>query len=73
MTEGVARVFLCPGCGRPVAAGEDFVDAHEYEDEADFRLHTSGDVGASVTRRFHVEHFRGRIGGRFYELVRHDH
>jgi hypothetical protein len=65
--------FVCPGCGRPVEVGEDYVEAHEYEVEADFRLHTTGDVGIVVTRRFHVEHFRGRIDGRFYELVWHEH
>lgn len=61
---------ICPACGKPVEPGEDYVVALEYEDETGFSLHemrNEAPVGAE--RRFHVEHFRGRLGDRFYALV----
>ena len=66
--EPVAHV--CPGCGRPVEPGEDYVVALEYEDEAGFSLHElRGAAPVGAERRFHVEHFRGRLGDRSYVLV----
>jgi hypothetical protein len=63
-------LYQCPGCGRPVEPGEDYVTAREYELEPDFDLHMpERDVAARAERRFHVEHFRGRIGEYVYELV----
>lgn len=48
----------------------DYVSAREYEVAPDFSLHMKRrDVTARAERRFHVEHFRGRIGHYFYELV----
>jgi hypothetical protein len=36
----------------------------------DFSLHMKGAEGtAGGTRRFHVHHFRGRLGDHVYELV----
>jgi hypothetical protein len=70
MSDHADIVYECPGCGRPVVPGEDYVVAQEYELEADVTLHgTRGDVALGVRRRFHVEHFRGRLGGHYYELV----
>jgi len=61
---------VCPACGRPVEPGEDYVIALEYEDEPGFRLHEMSDhVPVRVERRFHVEHFRGRLGDRLFALV----
>jgi hypothetical protein len=68
MREGA--VHECPGCGMPIAPGEDYVVAREYDVGPDFSLHTGGRVGrGAVERRFHVEHFRGRLGDHFYELI----
>ncbi|HJS50011.1 MAG TPA: hypothetical protein VJ745_06780 [Gaiellaceae bacterium] len=71
MPERSIVVYQCPGCGKPIAPGEDYVAAREYAlAPPDFSLHIRGHHPvASVRRRFHVEHFRGRIGGHFYELV----
>ncbi|MGH3079026.1 MAG: hypothetical protein ACRDPZ_12710 [Gaiellaceae bacterium] len=69
MSDQEAIVHECPGCGRPVEPGEDYVVAQEYELEPDVALHgTKRDVALGVQRRFHVEHFRGRLGDHFYEL-----
>ena len=63
------EVFTCPGCGKSVAAGKDYLVALEYEAEPGFTLHEmSNAVSVTAERRFHVEHFRGRLGGRFYVL-----
>ena len=63
-------VYVCPGCSEPVEPGEEYVVAREYEPEPGFSLHMQG--GATGTeRRFHVGHFRGRLGDHFYELVHH--
>jgi hypothetical protein len=63
-------VYECPGCGRPVEPGEDYVVAREYELEPGFSLHMKSDnLAAGAKRRFHVEHFRGRLGECFYELI----
>jgi hypothetical protein len=70
MSDQAAIVYVCPGCGRPVEPGEDYVVAQEYELEPEVALHgTKRDFGLGVQRRFHVEHFRGRLGEHFYELV----
>jgi len=70
MPERSIIVYECPGCGRPVEPGEDYVVAREYELEPGFSLHMKGDdLAAGAERRFHVEHFRGRLGDHFYELV----
>jgi hypothetical protein len=69
MPEGII-VYVCPGCGMPVEADDDYVVAREYDLECEFSLHMAGrDVSGGVERRFHVEHFRGRLGERFYELM----
>jgi hypothetical protein len=65
-----AAAFVCPGCGQPVKPGEDFVAAREHFVEGEVSLHLNGEPSsASAERRFHVGHFRGRLGDRFYELV----
>jgi len=56
-----------------VEPGEDFVVAREYEAADDFDLHMNvHELPIRAERRFHVEHFRGRIGDRVYELVDHE-
>jgi hypothetical protein len=61
---------MCPGCGRSVEPGEDYVVALEYEDEPGFSLHElKSDAPVGAERRFHVEHFRGRLGDRVFALV----
>jgi hypothetical protein len=64
-------VYECPGCGKPVEPGDDYVVAYEYPLAGlGFSLHTMrDDHAAKAERRFHVEHFRGRLGDSFYELV----
>ena len=69
MSERQEVVYRCPGCGRRVADDEAFVRAREHPLEAGFELHVRRDSNGLV-QRFHVEHFRGRIGDRVYELVR---
>lgn len=70
MPEASVIVYECPGCGKVVAPGEDYVVAREYPRAPDFSLHTHGhDRAARAIRRFHVEHFRGRLGEYVYELV----
>lgn len=32
-------VYVCPGCGRPVEPGEDYVIAEEYKLQSEFALH----------------------------------
>jgi hypothetical protein len=59
--------YVCPGCGLPVGDGEPHVDAREHT-ESEVTLHTH-DHSALTRRRFHVEHFRRRIGDFVYELV----
>ena len=64
---------VCPGCGLPVVDGEDYVVAQEYTLDQDFGLHLDrGQGGDGIERRFHVGHFRGRMGDCFYELVPRD-
>jgi hypothetical protein len=64
------EIFQCPRCGRVVSSGQDYVVALEYEAEPGFSLHgMSTDAPAGQERRFHVEHFRGQLGDRFYVLV----
>jgi hypothetical protein len=63
-------MYVCPGCGRPVEPGEDFVVAREYKLEEDVGLRLRReDRFERARRRFHVGHFRGRMGELFYELV----
>jgi hypothetical protein len=62
-------VFFCPRCGRPVEEGEDYVVAREHSLVAEVTPHMHGGASGAALRRFHVEHFRGRLRGRFYELV----
>jgi hypothetical protein len=46
------------------------VVAREYELEPGFSLHIKADdLAVGAERRFHVGHFRGRLGDNFYELV----
>ena len=60
-------VYICPGCGEAIAPGEDYVVAHGYKLEPGFTLHGSARPDG-VERRFHVGHFRGRMGDIHYEL-----
>jgi hypothetical protein len=70
MSDDPPESFECPGCGRSVQPGEDYVVALEFEAEAGFSLHRmSKAVPLTAERRFHVEHFRGQLGDRFYVLV----
>jgi hypothetical protein len=63
--------FVCPACGQPVKPGEDYVVAREHPGEPEVTIHLIGERSPErVQRRFHVGHFRGRIGDFFYELVR---
>ena len=73
MTLRRSKVYECPGCGMAVEPGEDFVVAREYDAAGDFSLHMHAhDLVVRGERRFHVEHFRGRIGDFVYELVDHE-
>jgi hypothetical protein len=73
MPEASEIVYECPGCGKRVEPGEDYVVAREYPLDPDFRLHIQGrDRAATAERRFHVEHFRWRTGDAVYELVSHE-
>ena len=73
MPEASAIVHECPGCGRVVEPAEDYVIAREYPLAPDFDLHMHGhDRAPRAERRFHVEHFRWRIGDAMYELVREE-
>jgi len=68
--EDEAAAFVCPGCGQSVKPGEDYVVAREHPGEPEVALHLDGEGTAErVERRFHVGHFRGRLGDCFYELV----
>ncbi len=70
MSEASLLVHECPGCGKAIEPGEDYVVPREYALAPDFSLHMKGDeVAAAGTRRFHVHHFRGRLGDHVYELV----
>ncbi len=62
-------IYDCPGCGTPIEPDQDYVVALEYQLPDDFDLHMKHDLAPAATRRFHVEHFRGRIADHFYELV----
>ena len=67
------QVSLCPLCERPVAEDEPYVLAEEHELEPEVTLHGGNDQAAVAQRRFHVEHFRSRIGERVYKLVGVEH
>ena len=70
MSEASVIVHECPGCGKSVEPPEDYVVAREYQLTPDFSLHMQGhEETVRAIRRFHVEHFRGRIGEHVYELV----
>ena len=60
--------YVCPGCGLPVGHDQPHVDVREYTGESEVTLHMH-DHSAGTRRRFHVEHFRRRIGDCMYELV----
>jgi hypothetical protein len=45
------------------------VIAEEYKLQSEFALHLKREGSESVQRRFHVGHFRGRMGDFFYELI----
>ena len=68
MSEGII-VWTCPGCGQPIDTGADYVVAREHPLPSDFTLHMNGHEDEGTTRRFHVEHFRGRLGDHVYELI----
>ena len=69
MSEGII-VWECHGCGQPIEPRDDYVVAREHWFTPDFTLHMKGrDDDAGATRRFHVEHFRGRLGDHVYELI----
>lgn len=71
MSDELIAVYECPGCKRPVESGEVYVVALEYEVEPGFSLHQmTADSAAVAHRRFHVRHFRRRIGDRHFALVR---
>ena len=69
MPEAPVIVYECPGCGDSIEPGEDYVVAQEYEVASDFSLHVQVHHEIGTTRRFHVEHFRGRLGDHVYELI----
>ncbi len=70
MREASVFVYECPGCGKAIESGEDYVVAREYQLEPGFDLHMEGlEETVRAIRRFHVEHFRGRMGDYVYELV----
>ena len=66
-----AAAFLCPTCEEPIEPGEDYVTAWEYVGDPGFTLHAYRGLRPStrVETRFHVGHFRGRLGDFVYELV----
>jgi hypothetical protein len=68
MSEGVI-VWECPGCGQPIEPGDDYVVTREYSLPPDFTLHMKGPNDMGTPRRFHVEHFRARLGDHVYELI----
>jgi hypothetical protein len=70
MPEASLTAYECPGCGSMIEPGQDYVVAREYELAPDFSLHMKGhEETVRAIRRFHVEHFRGRLGDFVYELV----
>ncbi len=70
MPEASTIVYACPGCGKSIEPGEDYVVAREHRLAPDFDLHMTGQQDTVMAvRRFHVEHFRGRMGDYVYELV----
>lgn len=70
VSDELPAVYECPACGKPVEPGEVYVVAREYELEPGFSLHQMrDDVPVTAERRFHVEHFRGRLGDHVYALV----
>ena len=67
----VVGVYICPGCGYPVAEGDRYLVAQEYETAAGFGQ-PNVDPDALVQgaeRRFHIGHFHKRIGELVYELI----
>ena len=70
MPEASVPVYECPGCGKAIEPGADYVVAREYQLAPDFDLHMKGlEETVRAIRRFHVKHFRGRMGDYVYELV----
>ncbi len=66
-------VYVCPGCGRSVDPDHEYVLAQEYELARGFSSRkttiTKDDLAVGAKRRFHAGHFRGQIGGYYYELI----
>jgi hypothetical protein len=61
---------VCPACGQPILPEDDYVTAREHASKAEFALHSHAERSSErLERRFHVGHFRGRLGDHFYELV----
>jgi hypothetical protein len=53
MSEASLLVHECPGCGKAIEPGEDYVVPREYALAPDFSLHMKGDeVAAAGTQRF---------------------
>ena len=73
MPEASVIVYECPGCGKTIEPGEDYVVAREYPLTPDFSLHMEGRDDVGTIRRFHVEHFRGHLGDHVYELIDAQH
>ena len=69
MSQASVIVYECPGCGKTIEPGEDYVVAREYPLTPDFNLHMEGLDDVETIRRFHVEHFRGHLGDHVYELI----
>ena len=69
MPEASTIVYQCPGCGKAIEPGEDYVVAREHPLAHDFTLHMKGHDDVGTTRRFHVEHFRRRLNDHVYELI----
>ena len=65
------EVFRCPTCGRPVRDDQEYVRAREYESAGGFGDTDFAPSALAKGRidRFHVGHFRGRIGNKVWELV----
>ena len=73
MPEASTIVYECPGCGKTIEPGVDYVVTREYQRVADFSLHMKGHALESrAACRFHVAHFRSRLGDQVYELVRQE-
>ena len=72
----MSEIYVCPGCGQPVADEETYLVAQEYELARGFsertNVVTKDDLAAGSRRRFHPTHFRDRIGKYLYEVLPED-